>query len=644
MCGIAGLVWKDKQRPACISEIKLMTDIISYRGPDDEGHFISGPVALGHRRLAIIDLSNAGHQPMISTDGRYIIVFNGEIYNYKELARELIKEGSFLKSDSDTEVLLEAYRVWGAECVNRFNGMWAFSIFDVKEQRLFLSRDRFGIKPLYYINTSAAFAFASEIKGILAGFPEERKVNEPFVYYFLPSGALDDGSETFFKSVFSLPPAHSALYSVDSGQFSVWKYWDVDQNSFYEKWVAGCNPEEVLWDLLNSSIDLHLRADVTVGSCLSGGIDSSTIVGLASRRVTTPIYTFSGLYSDADCDESNYVESINKCMNTTAVPVYPEPKGNLIDDLAHITWHQDEPSAGPGLYTQYHVMKQAHKKVKVLLDGQGGDELFAGYLPYFSTHIEDILDGGKVSDRLRALKLIAQIYWHWGTKGFSGNMAERVLGKSGMKIFQKLSNLKRNHSFDDSEPPFFHSGFTERVVGQEIQRNYPQKMCGKLNNILYLHLVQQSIPALLHYEDRNSMAFSIEARVPLLDYRIVEFAMGLPSEYKIKGSWTKWILREAGSRVIPHKVAWRRSKMGYPTPFARWIRQGIDRELITDILFSDSFIKRDLVSEKTIRFYYDQHMSGKADRSWLLYRYICLELWYRMFIDSWQPNPVKQKI
>lgn len=308
MCGLTGFIWKDKNKPANINLIKAMTDIISYRGPDDEGHYVAGPVALGHRRLSIIDLSSAGHQPMFSDDGRYLIVFNGEIYNYKELAKELRQHGSIFKTDTDTEVLLEAYRVWGPECVNLFNGMWAFAILDTIEQKVFLSRDRFGIKPLYYLNTQGVFAFASEIKAILAAFPEERVVNEPFVYYFLPSGALDDGPETFFKNILSLPPAHSAEYFICNGHLNVWRYWDVDQSAFCEKWVDGNDPVEKLNELLNSSIDLHLRADVPVGSCLSGGVDSSTIVGLASRRVSNPMYTFSGLYTDKDCDEREYVK------------------------------------------------------------------------------------------------------------------------------------------------------------------------------------------------------------------------------------------------------------------------------------------------------------------------------------------------
>ncbi len=638
MCGIAGYIYKDIGQQADVEKLKQMTDIISYRGPDDEGHFINGNIALGHRRLSIIDLSEAGHQPMISSDNNYIIVFNGEIYNYKEIKEVLIKKGYIFKTNTDTEVLLQSYREWGEHCVEQFNGMWSFVILDKVSQKVFMSRDRFGIKPFYYVNSEVKFAFASEIKAILAAFPEERQVNEAFVHYFLPSGALDDGEETFFENVKILMPAHSACYDIQTKEFKVWKYWDINEEEFRNKWIEGKEPVEALWELLNSSIKLHMRADVPVGTCLSGGIDSSTIVGIASKQVSQPIYTFSGLYADKDCDEKTYVDEMNNYANTQPQHVLPEPQGNLIEDLAKITWHMDEPSAGPGLYTQYYVMKEASKYVKVLLDGQGGDELFAGYLPYYRLYIQDLLDENKLSSRMEAFKLMLCIYKYWGKQWIDKEQLKIVLGPNLFKIAKIILHKEIAKENVVQEPPFFHPDLVERVKGKEITRSFPQRTKGVLNNTLYWHLVKQSIPALLHYEDRNSMAFSIESRVPLLDYRIVEFAMGLQSEYKIRGSWTKWILRKSSERVAPKKVAWRRSKLGYPTPFARWIREGHDKDKITSILFSESFLNRKLVSEDTIRFYYNQHMSGEVDRSWLLYRYVTVELWYRMFIDEFNPS------
>jgi asparagine synthase (glutamine-hydrolysing) len=398
------------------------------------------------------------------------------------------------------------------------------------------------------------------------------------------------------------------------------------------------NVVEAFWELLNSAVDLHLRSDVPVGTCLSGGVDSSTLVCLASRRLSAPIHTFSGLYPDADCDEKIYVDAVNAHAHTRPVPIWPEPRGSLIADLTHITWHQDEPSAGPGLYTQFHVMQRARHDVKVLLDGQGGDELYAGYLPYFLPHLDDMLASGGLDQYGRASWLVAQIYWHWGTV-WGHQAARRLLNETSWRIGPGLWQKLSRSAPVEPEPAFFHPALVAQVHGQEITRRRPATLPTRLGDMLYWHLRQQSIPALLHYEDRNSMAFSIEARVPYLDYRLVEFAMALEPQYKIHGSWTKWILRQAAARVMPSQVAWRRSKLGYPTPFARWLREGTNRDDIQSILFSRTFFQRELVSEETVRFYWDQHQAGRQDRSWLLYRYVMLELWFRHFIDRWQPAP-----
>lgn len=642
MCGIAGLICQPDHRPAMAQELKPMLDAIAYRGPDDEGIYVDGPLAFGHRRLAILDLSEAGHQPMISADGRLVIVFNGEIYNYLELRRELQGRGHTFVSHSDTEVLLEAYREWGEDCVHRLNGMWAFAIYDAVEKTCFMSRDRFGIKPFYYLHRDDVFAFASEIKGILAAFQEERQANLAFIHYFLPSGALDDGPETFFKHIVSLPPGYSARYDIHAGTFQAWEYWELDVAAWQAAWTQGKNTGdlvETFRELLISAVDLHLRSDVPVGTCLSGGLDSSALVCLASRQLSNPIHTFSGLYPDADCSEQIYVDAVNAHARTVPAPVWPEPQGNLVDELTRITWHQDEPSAGPGLYTQYHVMKRACQDVKVLLDGQGGDELYAGYLPYFLTYIDDLLNAGGLSNHTRALWLGTQIYRHWGATWGNPALVRLCRAYPGSPIRRFADKMAA--VVTEPEPPFFHPALVARVENEHIVRHRPARFASQLQDMLFWHLRQQSIPALLHYEDRNSMAFSIEARVPYLDHRLVEFAMALEPEYKIRGSWTKWIMRQAVAPFMPAKVTWRRSKLGYPTPFARWLRQEPDRGTIEAILFSSSFLQRELVSEETVRFYWDQHQSGTQDRSWLLYRYVTLELWYRHFIDQWAPAPAK---
>jgi asparagine synthase (glutamine-hydrolysing) len=630
MCGIAGILWLDGARRAATHDLVPMLDAIAHRGPDDEGVWLDGPLALGQRRLSILDLSAAGHQPMVAADERHTIVVNGEIYNFVELRAELVRFGVVFRSHSDTEVLLAAYRQWGAACVERFVGMWACAIWDVREQKLWLSRDRFGIKPLYFLHRPDVFAFGSELKALLAAFPDERQANLPYLHWFLPSGALDDGAETSFRNLRALPPATNL--TIDrAGRVATESWWRPDAAACRERWIGDREPVGAFAELLDSAVDLHLRADVPIGTCLSGGLDSSTLVALAARKVERPIHTYSGLYGDADCNEQQWVDAVNAHVRTTPVPIRPEPDGDLLEDLQRITWHQDEPTAGPGLYTQYHVMRRAAADVKVLLDGQGGDELLAGYLPYLLTRIDDLCGAG-AGGKLRAAGLAMAMGWHWGRTWFA-----QAHGR--LRAHMWLPPLPRGRAARAVEPPFFHPGLAGRVAGSEIVRQEPEWRGSKLQRQLYGHLRQSSIPALLHYEDRNSMAFSIEARVPYLDHRVVEFCLGLDDAFKIRGSWTKWILRKVADRHLPRAVTWRRSKLGYPTPFARWLRQGRDRDAIRDLLFSRRFLERDLVARESLEFYWDQHQRGEADRSWLLWRYVTLELWHRSFLDAFEPHP-----
>ena len=597
-----------------------MTDVQAHRGPDDEGFFLHNSVGLGHRRLSILDLSPAGHQPMASADGRYVIVYNGEIYNYIELRSELQSHGAVFRSQSDTEVILEAYRRWGTDCVRRFNGMWAFALYDEQMQEIFLSRDRFGIKPLYYLYDGQELLFASEIKAILAVRPEERQVNLPYVSHHLPGGLFDDGHETFFRNVRALLPAHNAMYRLSDARLRVWRYWEVECERFRQESLRG-DPVEILADLLRSAVGLHLRSDVAVGTCLSGGVDSSSIVCLMSGLLNTPVHTFSALYEDRDCDERAYVAAVNGHVSTVPHLVLPDPHGDLLDDLSRITWHQDEPTAGPGLYTQYHVMKAVHGNVKVILDGQGGDELFAGYLWYLPTHYRDLWRCGWFG-KLRALTLGIAYLRHWGGPELARALASMLCGRSKARSPSEIR----------------HASLLSRVDGREVQRaSIPQERSG-LATLLRTQLTRDSIPALLHYEDRNSMAFSVEARVPLLDYRIVEFALGLDTQYKIRGTWTKWVLRKAAGPVLPSSVARRRSKMGYPTPMARWLRRPAEREQVREVIFSKAFAERELVAPQALRVLWDQHQSGYADHSWVLYRLLVLELWHSMYIDGWRPH------
>jgi asparagine synthase (glutamine-hydrolysing) len=635
MCAIAGVIWSDPQRPGAVAEVDAMCQILYHRGPDDDGAYVDGAVALGHRRLSIIDLSVGGHQPMVSGDGSLVVVYNGEIYNFVELRRELEAAGRVFRSDSDTEVILHAYDVWGRDCVRRFNGMWAFALYDRRKRQVFLSRDRFGIKPLYYYHDRGMFAFASEIKGLLAGFPRLRQVNHAMVYHFLPSGALDDGPETFFKDVYSVPAATNIRLDLDKFTIDTETFWSLDRDAFRLRWCQS-DPVETMRHLLQSAVAVHMRSDVPVGTCLSGGLDSSALVGTMQTLRDDPVHTFSGLYPDRDCDESFWVEAVERHTGCRGNHIRPQPDGDLLADLQSITWHQDEPTAGPGLYTQFHVMKRARADVKVILDGQGGDELFAGYLPYLALRANDLL-AGESGTRLAGYRLCASMARHTNLPTLAGITGSPLLS-TAIGAVKQAGAVWSRVKVPETEPPFFHTGLAARnAAGRPVIRERDKRYPDTLSDTLYWHLVQQSIPALLHYEDRNSMAYSIEARVPYLDHRIVEFALGLDPAYKIRNGWTKWVLRKAAEPVLPEHVAWRRSKLGYPTPFARWLRRMPNNAQLHDVLFSRSFIERELMERRSLEFYWKQHQTGVADRSWLIYRCVTLELWHRQFIDDLVP-------
>ncbi|MGE3406128.1 MAG: asparagine synthase (glutamine-hydrolyzing) [Pirellulales bacterium] len=611
--------------------MQAMCDIIAHRGPDSEGIWTRGPVGLGHRRLSILDTSEAGRQPMPNFDSTLVIVFNGEIYNYVELRRELVEQGCHFKTQSDTEVILEAYRLYGPRCVERFVGMWAFAIFDDRQQNVFVSRDRFGIKPFYYLDDNREFVFGSEIKAILRVRPEQRRVNEAYLSRLIVSGLLDDGEQTCFENVKTLPPAHSGTLDLRSGKFEIARYWGAEPEQFAEKW-RGQDPVETLRHLMETSVRLHMRSDVPVGSCLSGGIDSSALVCLVSKLHGTGLHTFSGEYQDEGCDERNFIRYVNQAAGTIPGAVVPEPEGNLIEDLARITWHQDEPTAGPGLYTQYHVMRRARLDVKVVLDGQGADELFGGYLWYLRPVLAEMRRGGGVRAWARVAARLAAMRWHWGWNSVSGNL-DLVLPP---KLFGLLKRLRPGPTSLAS--PVLHPRRQEMAARPVPATNAPSNFKNPFQTLLYNQITSNCLPALLHYEDRNSMAHSIEARVPFLDHRIVEFAMGLDTEYKVKGTWTKWVLREAMSHVLPREIRFRRSKLGYATPMDRWLRKPSEVAAVEDVLFSPQLKQREIVNDAAVRQLWAEHQAG-ANHSWVLYRILTAEIWHRHYIDAFDASP-----
>lgn len=628
MCGIAGYIDKSNKVKTSKKLIKKMTDKMIHRGPDAEGQWIDEIVALGHRRLSIIDLDTKSNQPMISHDRRYVITFNGEIYNYIELKKELLAKGATFKTNSDTEVIIEAYREYGVDCFNRFNGMWTFALYDVEQQEIILCRDRWGIKPLYTIDNDDVFVFASEMKAIIAAFPEERIPNEEWIYrYFSYSIPEDSDKECFYKNIKIFPPSYYMIYQLKNHHKEWKRYWEVDEQLFYKKWIQGRNPIKTFKELFESAVELRLRADVEVGSCLSGGLDSSSIVGCVSKKYNKKIHTFSSIYEDNDCNEEIYIREVNKKCG--AIPHYIRPADYEMDFTKYIenlTYYHDQPTGGASLYSSYMVMNKAHGIVKVLLDGQGADELFAGYEDYPVYYIRDLIDKDTFLSRCEAIKIITFLkkmcpkYIHYIS-------TDRIVALVGLKnsfLFQGESRKKELQVMRGTG--LFTDDFKDRIISKKSLEVKQFSSC--LNTRLYYDWTIGRLPAILHNEDGNSMAFSIETRLPFLDYRIVEFAIALEDKYKIRNQWSKWIVRKACRRYLPRRIARRTNKMGFPAPFARWLREGRSKDEVAKIIYR--FGDRNIVPKETIDAYYKAHMRMEADFNEILYRFYSMELWLEM--------------
>ncbi|MCA9792411.1 MAG: asparagine synthase (glutamine-hydrolyzing) [Candidatus Eremiobacteraeota bacterium] len=650
MCGIAGQFHRNGQ-PVSLEAVKRMATLLAHRGPDDWDVWVEGSVGLAHRRLSIIDLSERGRQPM--NDGN-LLVYNGEIYNYKELRAELESRGHRFLSDTDSEVLLKAYREWNEDCVLRFNGMFSFAIWDPSRRRLFCARDRLGIKPFYFSDHNGLFSFASEPKALLDD-PNSRGLNPRTFIRFLGEGLVDDEPETFFERVQVLPAAHRLVVTDSSLRMD--RYWrleelvDPDLAALrVRQWVENPAPlsprfeaappdylesdarldeaAEAFRNLLTDAIRLRLRSDVPVGTCLSGGLDSSSIVCLASQLIDEPMRTFSSVYPQDDCNEKPFIDKVVAGCSTVATTVEPTA-AELPEIFARLCWHQDEPTAGPGLYSQWKVMEAAHSQVTVLLDGQGGDELLAGYHHYFNDYLTTLANKlGREGES----KLWVEVE---AIEALTGRpheeVASRALRRARRPRILKLFNKERPGVV--KPPKTVHSELAAAARRFDQRRTSPEVTYSEvLNQKLYNDLTQHSIPALLRYEDRNSMAYSLEARVPFLDHRLVEFCFMQPFEHKIAPPHTKVLLRRAMDGYLPPEVMQRRDKMGYPTPASHWFR-GPLAGWVRETLSSPSFAGRGLLNPAECLKILERHLAGE-DRSWELWRFLAVEYWMREFIDG----------
>lgn len=629
MCGIVGLISKQNRK---IKEdiIRQMNSRIIHRGPDAGDLYVESGLGLGHRRLSILDLSENGNQPMFSYDGKYVIVFNGEIYNYLELKTELAAQGAVFRNTTDTEVILEAYRKWGTDCVSHFNGMWAFALYDREKKLLFLSRDRFGVKPLYIFENAEFFAFASEIKCITEIFPEEKQVDVVQVARHLQYVQEDADEHTFYKNIRNFPKNTNMLYCLETYTAKTHKYWDFDVKAFQEKWKT-VNPYKTFRHLIEDAIKIRLRSDVPVGASLSGGLDSSTIVGIASKKYKADMNTFSAIYKEKNCDEKEFIDAVNVFAGTKDNPIFPDQAGNIIEDLKDLIYYHDGPCYTASPYSGYCVYRGVGDKVTVLLDGQGADELFGGYLGFYHQVLRDVLDRGTFFSRLKAVKLIAEFHAVWpDSMGILGE--ESLVEALGIRGYKNYIRKYRG------ENPREHFGrtdlFTEdfRKVDKSVEYEMAEALTTKLSQEMFLQLNYKMLPRILHDVDRNSMRNSLEVRLPFLDYRLVEFAFGLKSKYKIRGSFTKYIMRKSMKRYLPKKVRVRRNKMGFPAPFDKWLCDERYKEQIRNYI--EAFKERGIVYPEILDRYYEEHIAGSHDRSFVLFNIMILEMWLQEEIDT----------
>jgi asparagine synthase (glutamine-hydrolysing) len=614
MCGINGFTWKDEPL------IEKMNQSLRHRGPDDQNTYIDGKISLGHCRLSIIDLSPAGRQPKSNEDGSIWIIFNGEIYNFQEIRAILEKSGHKFSSNTDTEVIVHAYEEWGTNCVERFNGMWAFAIYDKNKSILFFSRDRFGVKPLYFCRHEKGLVFSSEIKGILQ-HDTKRVPNDMAVYDFLVLGFVDHLPDTFFQGIERLMPGESMIYELSSGTLKRFRWYDLHSKMMRAEKLSEEKAAKNIRELFMDSVRYRLISDVPVGSCLSGGIDSSAIV-YAMRKLneTAEVKTFSLIFPGNKLDESDYIKEVVKATKVKGYAVSPTTE-DLIRDLDDLIQTQEEPFGSMSIYGQYKVMELAHKNdMKVLLDGQGSDEIFAGYFVYYKYLLFESL----LRLRLKEFKTTS--------KAIKNKINDMVIFPA-MTILSKMGLSEGPlQDFWLSRKKYLNKSDGIKLANPLNERGFD------LNRALYSDLTQYSIPQLLRYEDKNSMRWSIESRVPFLDYRLVEYAMSLPSSYKIRKGTTKYILRKALKDLVSDRILGRRDKIGFATPDEDWLMSPAFIELAKEILNSKKFRSRKYWRQSEVLHLLNEHLESdskhRTNQSDVLWRIINIELWLRTFIDS----------
>lgn len=623
MCGICGVYSVDP--PPVRERLVKMRESIVHRGPDDCGMFMRDGIGLAMRRLSVIDLET-GKQPMTNEEESLILVFNGEIYNYLELKQNALKKQHRFKTKSDTEVIVHLFEDYGIDCVNHLNGMFAFALLDTKNKSLFLARDPFGIKQLYYAFDGSSFIFASEIKSIFTYTQNKPELDVTGLYDYL-SLQYVLGDKTLFKGISKLLPGHYLV--LKDGQPQIHQYWDVSPD--YDFTRSEGDFAEELGSLLEDSVRLQLRSDVPLGAHLSGGIDTDAITSFASGMLEQKMTTFTAGFAEGGIyDDKDWAEKTSGYCNTDHMITYPTSR-DFQRVFNRIMWHLDEPVAAPGIFPQYCVSELAKNNVTVVLGGQGSDEILGGYTRYLIIYLEQALKKtitGSPYDlhipledllpNLSQLKTYRPLMSYY--------FQDDLFGDPDARYYRLILRNERISELLTPELQKLSGGYSTFDTFRDIFNKFTDFEL--LNKILYFEM-KAWLPALLQVEDRMSMAWSLESRVPFLDTRVAKLAFSMPSNIKFKGGITKYILRKTLENKLPEEIVWRKDKLGFPVPLKSWF-QGDLKPFIEDVLLNKRSLERSIFRKYIIQNVIQNN--DEFDRT--LWGLLCMETWFSVFLDG----------
>lgn len=627
MCGICGIVASGNDRRIDEKTLHAMTRAITHRGPDDDGFFVEGQVGLGMRRLSIIDLVT-GDQPVSNEDDSIWVVFNGEIYNFKDLYADFSSKGHKFSTHSDTEVIVHAYEEYGVHCPEYFNGMFAFALWDASNKRFLLARDHLGIKPLYYWLGDEGLIFGSELKSIILHPAVEREVDLEALDQFLTLEYIPT-PRTIFKNIYKLPAGHRLIYQ--DGQHQIEKYWDIPdfETPRDEKTV-----QETLIELIDEAVKMQLMSDVPLGAFLSGGIDSSSVVAAMSKSSSTPVKTFSIGFDDATYNELPYARAVAKQYETEHTEQILDP--NIVDLVEKLVPHLDEPFGDFSIFPTYLVSEVAREQVKVVLSGDGGDEIFGGYDTYVAQSMDRYYHylPGKLRHSMLP-GLMARVPPRPEKKGVI-NKTKRFIEGAALPSSLQHTRWMMFISDDDREKlyrPEVGASLNGSSTAELIEGYFDTKThWNPLAQQQYVDIKTYLVDDILTKVDRMSMAVSLEARVPLLDYRIVEFAVNLPAEMKISQGETKHIFKKAMSERLPHDVLYK-PKQGFSIPIKHWLRDSL-KPMMTDLLSPQTIRQRGYFNDDCVSGWVEEHLDGVQNHSHRLWALMVFEIWNQQFMDG----------